>query len=264
MENTINTINNENTILFTIGRMNPPTSGHMMLIRKMMLYALNNNLTQINLILSGTVDNKKNPISCNEKRNLLIHFLLSHQKELLKIENPSLSSKIDELQVKIICMDDVLNPEFGTHPIMKSVNYILKELYGYPRENIRMILFIGQDRENDYFWIQKSLRERNPQVSLDINSEGLERPEGAISATYIRQLAIDGNWDEFKNEMFKTGLDENTAYSLYLQIKGKLVPKKPSRTRTKKGGRIKCIKRSKSRTKSRKASRTSRTSKKRI
>ena len=70
-----NTINNENTILFTIGRMNPPTSGHMMLIRKMMLYALNNNLTQINLILSGSVDNKKNPISCTEKRNLLIHFL---------------------------------------------------------------------------------------------------------------------------------------------------------------------------------------------
>jgi hypothetical protein len=254
MENTINTINNENTILFTIGRMNPPTSGHMMLIRKMMLYALNNNLTQINLILSGTVDNKKNPISCNEKRNLLIHFLLSHQKELLKIENPSLSSKIDELQVKIICMDDVLNPEYGTHPIMKSVNYILKELYGYPRENIRMILFIGQDRENDYFWIQKSLRERNPQVSLDINSEGLERPEGAISATYIRQLAIDGNWDEFKNEMFKTGLDEPRAYSLYLQIKGKLVPIK--KTRTKKGGRRKAN--SKSRSKSRKARRKSR------
>ena len=254
MENTINTINNENTILFTIGRMNPPTSGHMMLIRKMMLYALNNNLTQINLILSGTVDNKKNPISCNEKRNLLIHFLLSHQKELLKIENPSLSSKIDELQVKIICMDDVLNPEYGTHPIMKSVNYILKELYGYPRNGINMILFIGQDRENDYFWIQKSLRERNPQVSLDINSEGLERPEGAISATYIRQLAIDGNWDEFKKEMFKTGLDEPTAYSLYLQIKGKLVSKKPSRT--KKGGRRKSIKRSKKkRTKSRKARR---------
>ena len=254
MENTINIINNENTILFTIGRMNPPTSGHMMLIRKMMLYALNNNLTQINLILSGSVDNKKNPISCNEKRNLLIHFLLSHQKELLKIENPSLSSKIDELQVKIICMDDVLNPEYGTHPIMKSVNYILKELYGYPRNGINMILFIGQDRENDYFWIQKSLRERNPQVSLDINSEGLERPEGAISATYIRQLAIDGNWDEFKKEMFKTGLDEPTAYSLYLQIKGKLVSKKPSRT--KKGGRRKSIKRSKKkRTKSRKARR---------
>jgi len=237
MENTINTINNENTILFTIGRMNPPTSGHMMLIRKMMLYALNNNLTQINLILSGTVDNKKNPISCTEKRNLLIHFLLSHQKELLKIENPSLSSKIDELQVKIICMDDVLSPEFGTHPIMKSVNYILKELYGYPRENIRMILFIGQDRENDYFWIQKSLRERNPQVSLDIN--GLERPEGAISATYIRQLAIDGNWDEFKKEMFKTGLDEPTAFSLYNEIKEKMVSISKKASRTKKGGRRK-------------------------
>ena len=230
-----NTINNENTILFTIGRMNPPTSGHMMLIRKMMLYALNNNLTQINLILSGSVDNKKNPISCTEKRNLLIHFLLSHQKELLKIENPSLSYKIDELQVKIICMDDVLNPDYGTHPIMKSINYILKELYGYPRVNLNMILFIGQDRENDYFWIQDSLRKKNPPVSLDINSEGLERPEGAISATYIRQLAIDGNWDEFKNEMFKTGLDEPTAYSLYKQIKEKLVSKKPStRTRTKK------------------------------
>lgn len=257
MENAINAINKENIILFTIGRMNPPTSGHMVLISKMMLYALNNNLTQINLILSGTVDNKKNPISCSEKRNLLINFLLFHQKELLKIENPSLSSKIDELQVKIICMDDILNPEFGTHPIMKSINYILKDLYGYPRENIRMILFVGEDRENDYFWIQKSLRERNPQVSLDINSEGLMRPAGAISATYIRQLAIDDKWDEFKTQMESTGLDESTTLSLYNEIKKKMVAKKPS-TRTKKGG--KSIKR-----KSRKGiKRESRKSKKRI
>ena len=99
-----------------------------------------------------------------------------------------------------------------------------------------MILFVGEDRENDYFWIQKSLRERNPQVSLDINSEGLLRPAGAISATYIRQLAIDDKWDEFKSQMESTGLDESTTLSLYNEIKKKMVAKKPS-TRTKKGGK---------------------------
>ena len=244
MDNNIivnNNINYENTILFTIGRMNPPTSGHLLLIRKMMLYALNNNLSQINLILSATMDNKKNPISCPEKRNLFVFFLLSHQKELLKIENPSLSSKIDNLQVKIICMDDIVNPEYGTHPIMKSIFYILKELYGYPRENIKMILFIGQDRENDYLWIKKILYEKNPSIFLEIN--GLERPKDAMSATYIRQLAIDEKWDEFKKEMLFIGLDENTIFSLYNEIKEKMVSKKPLTKTKKKGGKNKNRKR---------------------
>ena len=65
-------MNDENFIIFTIARMNPPTSGHTLLIKQMIMEALSRGLTQINIILSATIDDKKNPLDCNEKRNLLL------------------------------------------------------------------------------------------------------------------------------------------------------------------------------------------------
>ena len=212
--------NTENTIFFTIGRMNPPTSGHMLLIRNMIQEALQKGLTQINLILSATIDNKKNPLSCEEKRTFILNFMIHHLKELMKIEQPQYSQQIDAIQVKIICMDDVVNPEYGKHPILKSIQYVLQDLYGYPRENLQIVLFIGEDRIKDYDWIQKSLSERNPSVTMEIH--GLDRPEGAMSATYIRQLALQGNLDLFRLEMEKTGMDETSILKLYHEIREKL------------------------------------------
>jgi nicotinamide mononucleotide adenylyltransferase len=240
MNENINTENlsNENIIPFTIGRMNPPTTGHMQLIREMMNFSLKNNLSQINIILSGTIDNKKNPISCKEKRNMLLFFLLKHQKELLKIEQPTNSYKIDELKINIICMDDIINPDYGSHPVMKSIQFILNEKYGYPRNNLKMILFIGQDRASDFLWLQKTLLERNPSIQLEIVP--IERPDGAISATYIRQLAIDGNYDAFKQQMFDTGLkNEEYIRKLFDEIREKINYKPRKKNTSIKGGRRK-------------------------
>ena len=236
MENNINnntlSKNNENTIIFTIGRMNPPTTGHMILIRNMIEIALKQNLKQINIILSATIDNKTNPISCGEKRFFLLNFMIHHLKELMKLENSSnieKNTKIDEMQIKIICMNDYTNPNYGTHPIFKSIQYILQDLYGYPREDLKMILVIGADRLANYEWIQKSLLERTPHINMEI--VGLDRPEGAMSATYIRKLATDSNFEQFKNEMLLTGLDEQHITELYNEIKNKITPKR------KKGGK---------------------------
>jgi len=226
--------NPENTIFLTIGRMNPPTSGHMLLIRSMMEESLKQHINQINLILSATIDNKKNPLSCEEKRFFILNFMIHHLKELLKIEQPERVKQIDELQVKIICMDDVVNPDYGKHPILKSIQYILQDLYGYPRENIKMVLFIGEDRINDYDWIKKTLVERNPSVTMEI--KGLDRPEGAMSATYIRQLALQGNLTQFRLEMEKTGLDETSILKLYQEIRENLTASLPKK---KKGGTLK-------------------------
>lgn len=223
--------NRENIIFFTIGRMNPPTPGHMLLIRTMMEEALQKGLTQINLILSATTDNKKNPLSCEEKRYFILNFMIHHVKELMKIEQPQMAEKVDQIQVKIICMNDIVNPDYGKHPILKSIQYVLQDLYGYPRENLQMVLFIGEDRIQDYNWIQKSLLERNPPVTMEIH--GLDRPEGAMSATYIRNLALQGNLYQFRLEMVKTGLDETSILNLYHEIREKLTVSPPKK---KKGG----------------------------
>ena len=58
------------TALVTIARMNPPTLGHLQLIKKMLLYATFVKEKDVFIILSSTVD-KKNPLSCNRKKELL-------------------------------------------------------------------------------------------------------------------------------------------------------------------------------------------------
>jgi len=253
---------NESTIIFTIARMNPPTSGHMLLIKTMMLKALELNLTQINLILSGTVDKKKNPIKCSEKRFFLLDQtlhpnLIEALKTQLINENPTKTEEINGMQVKIVCMDDPLDPEiYGKHPIFKSINFILMN-YGYPKDGLNMILMIGEDRISDYNWIQKSLQERTPPINLDI--QGLARPEGAMSATFMRNLAVSGNFEEFDQNMAQTGLDEVAIKQMYDDIRVGLSPV-PTVSRKKKatnGGRSSRTKPNKiSRTKPNKSSRT--------
>ena len=57
MENS--NINHEDIIILTIGRMNPPTTGHLLLIKEMIYKAIEDNLTRINIILSHSEDRKR-------------------------------------------------------------------------------------------------------------------------------------------------------------------------------------------------------------
>lgn len=62
--------NNSNTLIFTVGRMNPPTPGHLELIREMLTMAYNNGIKQIYIFLSET-RGPKDPISCADKVTVL-------------------------------------------------------------------------------------------------------------------------------------------------------------------------------------------------
>ena len=63
--------NNNNTIIFTLARMNPPTPGHLFLIKNLIEEAIKLNVNHVYIILSKTNDNNENPISCPEKINVL-------------------------------------------------------------------------------------------------------------------------------------------------------------------------------------------------
>ena len=58
--------NNSNTLVFTVGRMNPPTPGHLELIREMLTFAKAKNITQVYIFLSET-RGAKDPIPCADK-----------------------------------------------------------------------------------------------------------------------------------------------------------------------------------------------------
>ena len=136
-------------------------------------------------------------------------------------EHPEQAEQIEKIAVQIVCMNDNVNPEYGKHPIMKSITYILNDLYGYPREGLTIKLFVGQDRVNDYGWIKKYLETLEPNaVAMEI--VGLPRPDGAMSATKMRQYALSNNWEEFKSNMASTGLDEVVVRYMFDEIRANM------------------------------------------
>lgn len=217
--------NPENEIIFTIARMNPPTPGHKLVIKTMIEKALELGLSQINIILSSTVDNKKNPIECEEKRMILYnHAIPEIQKELMK-ERPDYAEQIEDINVEIICMDDETNPRHGSHPIFSKVNYVLCDLYNCSRKGAKMYLVIGEDRKDSYDWIIEALASR--EAPIDVEVIGIERPEDAMAATFLRGLALSGSEEDkelFFDHMRELGIPDYEINSVYRQIQENIKP----------------------------------------
>jgi nicotinic acid mononucleotide adenylyltransferase len=227
-------INTENTIIIGIGRMNPPTTGHMLIFKDMINMALTNNLTQINFILSSTEDSKKNPLTCDRKRYLLLDTTINNSiidtvKEQMIAENTANQEKITNMKVNIICSPRTKSP------IPDAFYQILRE-YGYPREGIKIILVIGKDRENEFNWLVKN---KNPPIEME--QYILERGPEDISATEIRNYAINGDKEGFFAKMNETGLSNEKLESLFNELQS-ILPKKgeedkmPAKRRRKMGG----------------------------
>ena len=200
-----------NTIIFTVGRMNPPTPGHMGLIKTLVERAIQMGENKVGIILSHSVDSEKNPLECKEKREFILSGLIDGLKEQMKREGQFPSDKIDEVQVIIVCMDDPTPPEFGKHPILKSFNALFSQ-FGYEKPNAYLI--VGQDRAIDYGWIQKSLGDKISSYQV----ETLERPEGAMSATEMRGYVKRGEYDTFLGKMRETGIPDERSVELYGKV----------------------------------------------
>ena len=206
----------QNTIIFTIARMNPPTSGHMKLIQMMMetnqaLYPEDLGHNRVYIILSHTKDNKKNPLKCSRKRQILeSKGMVQHIKD----ENPLLK----DIEVKVLCMDDDAPEECGKHPILKQIcNIRLMEQQIKGFQPSEMKLFIGADRANSYDFVISSLAKNNPPIP--IIPVVVERPEGAMSATFMRDLVSSGSKAEFMQAVIQNGLSQQDADDLYEELK---------------------------------------------
>lgn len=237
-------VNTENTVIFTIARMNPPTPGHMYLIESMINLAIKENVNQINIILSSTIDTDKNPMECEEKRQLLYNYLVDTAKKQCISNNPNQQDhiKISNLNVEIICMNDEVESIYkSTNPVIGILKYILYELYGYPRPNMNVILVIGQDRKDDFVFLNKALNsfDLSNEYPITFTIQVLERPDNAISATKIRKLATSTDLNdeqEFMTHMNTVGLEKNEAKELLGQLRTNINPMpKTKRLRTKGG-----------------------------
>jgi hypothetical protein len=192
---------NDNTIIFTIGRMNPPTTGHMKLIKDMMTYAVINNIPVVYIILSSSTKPEKgktNPLECEEKRFILYGGMIDKIKQYLKNEIPEQNhQKIDGLWVEVICMNDPTDPIYGDNPIIKSIKYIISL---YPNKTVNCRLYIGSDEVRKFDWIRNYMPD-----NATIETFGVPRPQGDMSSTYLKTLTLE-SIDEFKNNIMNLNL----------------------------------------------------------
>ena len=161
--------------VFTFGRMNPPTSGHEKLVKKVLDVARKNGATPY-IFLSHTQEAKKNPLTSKQKVKYL-------------------SLGVSEAGRHILAPNDVKTPFDALGKLVEL---------GYTD----VIMVAGDDRVEEFKkGLGSYVNHPDPEKSFDLNSftvvsAGARDPdaEGAegMSATKLRQFATSNNFADFK------------------------------------------------------------------
>lgn len=252
----------DNTIIFTLARMNPPTPGHLYLIQRLIEEGINKNADRVYVILSKTNDNNENPIPCSEKINVLgtaedvAKTMVKAIKEQMKTrtDDEVMKRKIDNIIVENICVPD----QKGATPFTP-----LFSIAGSKKDvpDLNLFLIIGDDRANmldsitDTMFKWENVRSVNGLIlerpnmgefkKLSSDPEALLRldmskiPVGALSASFVRNLVKNRMRDQFI-QLYTPYLDESKIPVLYESImegltlppnKSKDAPQKPLKYR---------------------------------
>ena len=261
----------KNTIIFTIGRMNPPTPGHMELIKTMMeanleLPADDLGHGRVYIILSHSQNNIKDPLSCDQKRGLLLTQGMIGE---LQRNYPPLAT----INVTILCTKDVdsYSAECGDRFIISQLCRIIKIETAEGQQPTNMEIILGSDRQGAFdmfvapYLLAKGImfNELNEagnrifqQYDLKLGrTELTDADEKALIAEYIanpeqeipikdmsgslmRAIVKNGQRDRFTYLYKQLGLSEEDAEALYeqleYQLKSVVISSKKSKT---KGGR---------------------------
>lgn len=153
------------TAVITFGRMNPPTTGHLALVNKMLAVSRQKNGTPL-IFLSHSYDAKKNPLSYPEKLKLV-------------------------------------NQAFGNIAVKsqsKNIIQVLKELTG-KFKNVTIV--VGQDRIADMERITKNYNGKDFKFDkAEVVSAGMRDPDAdgiqGASASKLRDAVTKGDFNSFK------------------------------------------------------------------
>lgn len=185
-------------VVFTYGRMNPPHSGHMGLLKEMIHTAISEGGTQVVVLLSSSKDPAKNPIECRQKKELAL------EREMIEKAKSDLGEPAERIQINVYCPEDL-----GTsNSVSAMIKAAVKQIYG-DDTMVRLVMLVGEDRASQFDWIGKSVK---PHI---FESRFSDRPEGGISATRIRGHVSSGNERAFMEDMADTGLSEESMMELY-------------------------------------------------
>ena len=282
----------KNTIIFTIGRMNPPTPGHMELIKVMLeanldLPAGDLGHGRVYIIMSHSKDNVKDPLICDRKRDLLQTKGLIRQ---MQRTHPALAT----ISVTILCTKDANEyaADCGDRFIISQLCRMIKieTALGHPPTNMEIIL--GSDRQgafdkmiNPYLSSQRiffnelgpdgkrlfqtydlKLFRTEPEnkesekalIQHYIENVDIPIPMEDMSGSLMRALVEYGQKDRFIKLYEPLGLSTEDASELFEELTYELAPK-PVQTKKRKvsGGKKKKSKRKSKSTKSKRKQRKS-------
>ena len=174
-------IEEEKTVYFTFGRMNPPTTGHEKLMNELAKKSGNN---PYRVYLSQSTDKKKNPLDFKYKVKTVRKFFPKHARSVM------LDKKV------------------------KNVFDAVTEMYNDGFKNITMV--VGSDRINEFNTLLKKYNGVKGRHGLynfnkiNVISAGDRDPDAddisGMSASKMRQLANEGNFTQFSQ-----GLPRNVS-----------------------------------------------------
>lgn len=184
------------TAVFSYGRYNPPTTGHQLLIDKLIATAKEKQADAF-LIPTHTIDKKKNPLSVDEKINILRQMspgvtVLETGKTLVDALK-DLQSRGYTTVYQVAGSDRI--PEF-TH---------IRDTYNNKPNKAGEIPFAFQAYEI------VSSGDRDP------DSEGVE----GMSASKLRGFALNNDYNSFKEGM-SPAVDDNTKKATFDAIRERL------------------------------------------
>lgn len=149
----------------TIGRMNPPTPGHAKLISKVLDEGLRHGLTDVHIILSETVD-FDNPLNFATKHHIIERFAVPSIKSTMR----RAGKDVDHIRVHIV-------------PMGKSPLTGIQQMRSESRRSGDVSIVIGEDRKDDFNWVQTYL----PEAVVGVSSIPRAK-SGGMSGTLVRNL----------------------------------------------------------------------------
>lgn len=239
----------DNTIIFTIARMNPPTPGHLFLVQKLIDKAIALNVDEVYIILSKSNDDNENPILCEEKQIMLGKIddvsktMINALKQRMIAETPAAEKQrqIQNIRVNTICSSNMFAP------LMQLIN----DRAGVP--DINLIVFMGEDRKDfidsiaKFFVIdeKQSWPMVNSIMGIDLMREDMDMykgiskdpaklrdldmttvPVNAMSASFVRNIVKNKNKEKF-TELYSPYLDQEKIDLLYPSIQAGLAKPEP-------------------------------------
>jgi hypothetical protein len=201
------------TFIFCIVRMNPPTPGHLDLVKKLIYKAIELNTKNVYILLTTTT-NEKNPLVCEPnlmdaveslyKKPVLEEMILNFKQQLMR-EDPANEPKLQQLNVIVRCA--------YKNPFETIYSILTTDFESVDKINIFFI--VGRDRANflDSVADQLIVKDKINTIDgliLDRSGMGdlLERPDildielkdiplHALSASYVRKLVKHNKREKF-------------------------------------------------------------------